>query len=134
MCQQCALGATVRVQAVALTYFNTRGEHIGAHFVTGRPGDLIVEKPARADPFAVPLVPLTGLRPFSPDGPDYGRVRLLGQVTLSRQGRCAGWSGNAAPSWQLRCAAATGPRLSLMPRCVNAPGCLRICTIRWSRP
>ncbi|MBC8167598.1 MAG: sensor histidine kinase [Bryobacteraceae bacterium] len=80
------LGATIRVSAVCLTYFNVRGETLGVHFLVGNPDHIIVEKPAPVDPFAVPEVPLNALQPFSPTGPNLERVQIVGQVTLSRPG------------------------------------------------
>jgi signal transduction histidine kinase len=81
------LGATVRMTAVAMTYFNIRGEILGVHFLVGRAGDIAITKAAPAAPFEVPVVPLTALQPFSPHGPNLGRVQISGQITLSRPGR-----------------------------------------------
>lgn len=80
------LGATIRVTAVCLVYFNVRGETLGVHFMVGRPGDIVVEKSAPVDPFAVPQVGLNALQVFSPSGPNLERVQIKGQVTLSRPG------------------------------------------------
>ncbi len=80
------LGATIRVTAVCLVYFNVRGESLGVHFMVGRSGDIVVEQPAPVDPFAVPQVPLNALQVFSPSGPNLERVQIVGQATLSRPG------------------------------------------------
>lgn len=80
------LGATIRVTAVCMVYFNVRGESLGVHFVVGQPDHIIVEKPAPADPFAVPKVGLNALQVFSPAGPNLERVQIVGQATLSRPG------------------------------------------------
>jgi len=80
------LGATIRVTAVCLAYFNLRGETLGVHFMVGRPGDIVVEKPAPVSPFVVPQVGLNALQVFSPSGPNLERVQIVGQVTLSRPG------------------------------------------------
>ncbi len=80
------LGATIRVTAVCLVYFNVRGETLGVHFVVGDPGHIAVEKPAPTDPFSVPRVPLNALQAFSTSGPNLERVQIVGQATLSRPG------------------------------------------------
>ncbi len=81
------LGARVTLTAVAMTYFNLRGEKLAVRFQVGRAEDITIDKPPPADPFAVPLISRGALQPFSPDGPDLERVRIEGQVTLSRPGR-----------------------------------------------
>ncbi len=80
------VGATVRMQALCFPFFNQRGELLGIRLQVARPEDLSIEKPAPSDPFAVPLVELVRMQPFSPEGATLERRRLAGTVTLCRPG------------------------------------------------
>jgi signal transduction histidine kinase len=78
--------AEVTVSGVVFTYFNSRGESVGARMGILNRADITVTKPAPADPFAVPETALFALRPFSPEGDNLHRVRCSGIVTLVSPG------------------------------------------------
>ncbi|MEO8617540.1 MAG: hypothetical protein ABI600_20585, partial [Luteolibacter sp.] len=78
--------AEVRLQGVAATRFNTRGEATGSRMFSNVPGELVVTKPP-LQPAVVPKVTLDRLLPFraKPLGPH--RVRVEGTVTYSLPGK-----------------------------------------------
>ncbi|HEY2342388.1 MAG TPA: hypothetical protein VGH90_05125, partial [Chthoniobacteraceae bacterium] len=78
--------AEVEVQGVAFTYFNTRGELVGVRLETTDDADLQVLNPGREDPFSAPEVPISTLRPFSPEETNFHRCRCTGTVTLAHPG------------------------------------------------
>lgn len=79
--------AEVEVEGVNFTYFNNRGELVGARVQVMNAGDVRVLKRGPEDPFAVPELHLSTLRPFSPSGVTYHRRRCTGTVTLARPGQ-----------------------------------------------
>ncbi len=80
------IGAVVRLRAVAFSTFNQREEITGLRLRVPAPDDLSIEQPAPADPFAIPVVPLRELQPFSTKGLTLERQRVKGTVTYCRPG------------------------------------------------
>jgi signal transduction histidine kinase len=80
------MDAEVEVTGIVFTYFNIRGEFVGAWMQMAQAGDLRVLQPGPEDPFAVPELRLSTLRPFSREGMTFHRRRCTGTVTLSRPG------------------------------------------------
>lgn len=77
--------AEVRVQGTCFSFFNTRGEIVGARLKLTQKDDIEVTKPALADPFSAPEASLVSLRPFDHETPSLHRQRLSGVVTLVRR-------------------------------------------------
>ncbi len=78
--------AEVDVTGVVFTYFNHRGEAVGAHLEIESAEDLTIRRLGALDPFAAPETPLATLCSFSPAGMTFHRVRSTGVVTLSVPG------------------------------------------------
>jgi len=79
--------AEVCVRGVGASGFNTRGELTNVRVLVSRAGDVIVDKPAAASPFAAPLVPLDRLLAFRPEPAIPHRVRIEGTVTFAVPGQ-----------------------------------------------
>ncbi len=81
------IDSEVMVRGICLPQFNLRGEMTGMFLKMNGPGDLVVERPGSADPFAVPEVSPAVLRVFDPDsGTSAHRKLLRGVVTLVEPG------------------------------------------------
>lgn len=78
--------AEVDLTGVALSFFNERGEVVGARVQLQGIGDIAIVQPALDDAFAVPVISLDALLPFSAEPPRYHRRRIVGTVTVSRPG------------------------------------------------
>ncbi len=78
--------AEVEMDGVMFTFFNNRGELVGARVQLMHATDARVLKPGPEDPFAAPELQLSTLRPFSPEGLTFHRRRCSGTVTLARPG------------------------------------------------
>lgn len=78
--------AEVELDGVMFTYFNNRGELVGARVQVMNAEDLRVLRWPE-DPFIAPEVPLSTLRPFSAEGVTFHRRRCTGTVTLTRPGQ-----------------------------------------------
>ncbi len=79
--------ATVRVRGVCSTQFNRQRQLFAIRLLVPRPEDVIVEIPAPADPYGIPLRALGSLLQFTPQE-NYGhRVRVQGIVTYYEPGR-----------------------------------------------
>ncbi len=78
--------ANVTVTGVAVTRFNSRGEVTMPRLFCSLAGDLVIESPATA-PFAAPLVGLDRLLPFRPEPTGPHRLRVIGTVTFSQDGK-----------------------------------------------
>ncbi len=80
------IDAEVDLSGVALTFFNERGEIVGARVQIRGMEDVEIIRPAPESPFAVPEATLDALLPFSPERPNLHRRRISGTVTASRPG------------------------------------------------
>lgn len=78
------IDAEVAVRGVGFPIFNPRAELMGVRVRAGRLSDVTVLRPAPADPFGVPLNRLDSLMPFSTEGFDLHRRRVVGTVTVTR--------------------------------------------------
>jgi signal transduction histidine kinase len=78
--------AEVDLSGVALSFFNERGEILGARVQIHGIDDVQVVRPAPESAFAVPEVALDALLPFSSDPPVLHRRRITGTVTVCRPG------------------------------------------------
>lgn len=78
--------ATMRLEGVAMSIFNIRGEFVGVLMrVASRDGVYVVSHPE--DPFSRPFSPLNMILPYSPDGVDLHRRHVRGVVTYVQPGR-----------------------------------------------
>lgn len=73
--------AEVSVTGVCLMYFNRRNEQIGTHLQVGSTGYITVHAPPPPDPFDVPRLDFSRLRPFSPEPRPLHRTLISGTVT-----------------------------------------------------
>ncbi len=78
--------AEVELTGVMFTYYNNRGELVGAQVQVTDPSDVRVIGRGPEDPFGAPLLELSTLRPFSREGATFHRRRCVGTVTLARPG------------------------------------------------
>lgn len=78
--------AEVRLEGVAMSFFNQRSEFIGVQVEVADESGLTVLKPAPSDPFAAPPVPLDAILAYSPAPPDCHRRMITGLVTYTRPG------------------------------------------------
>jgi hypothetical protein len=73
-------GATVRVRGVCSTLFNRQRQLFGFQLLVPDAAGLVVEKPAPADPFNVPVQPMDSLLQFTPDSVPGQHVKVTGTV------------------------------------------------------
>jgi signal transduction histidine kinase len=78
--------AEVRLRGVAESSRNWRAEYLCPRMLIAHPDDVVVDRPAPADPFAVPAVPIAALATFSPAGRSLHRRRITGTVTHGESG------------------------------------------------
>ncbi len=78
--------ARVRVSGCMLPIFNARWELMGVSVQTNLREDLQVLQPAKDDPFDLPTVSLSDLRPFSTGSVNLHRHKVCGVVTVCRPG------------------------------------------------
>jgi signal transduction histidine kinase len=76
----------VRLRGCVLADFNARRELVGVTLSSNLSEDIEVVRAGERDPFAAPMLPLSGLRQFSAEGVVLHRRRVRGVVTAHRQG------------------------------------------------
>jgi diguanylate cyclase (GGDEF)-like protein len=79
--------STVTARGVCGTDFNDRRQFIGLRMFVASLGDIKVEQPAPADPFDLPLRPLSGLMRFENREGAISRIKVRGVVTYSDSGQ-----------------------------------------------
>lgn len=79
--------AEVRFRGVAGTFFNSRGEVVGARLLVSQAGDLQIARPASKSPFASPPLALNQLFPFRPDPLGPHRQLAEGTVIYTQSGQ-----------------------------------------------
>ena len=79
--------AQVRIRANAAGIFTKYRQMIGARIFFPSLGQVTVVRPAPADPFALPAVPINTLLQFTSDVSYFHRVHVRGRVTLQWPGR-----------------------------------------------
>jgi PAS domain S-box-containing protein len=80
-------GATVRLRGVSSGIYNAKAQFIGAALMVPGFDNLLVEHPATADLFSVPVRSIHTLLHLSSQGAFSQRVRVAGVVTLQRPGK-----------------------------------------------
>jgi PAS domain S-box-containing protein len=78
--------STLRVRGVCSTEFNRQRQLFAIQVMVPRAEDLILEKPAARDPFAVPTCGLGSLLQFTPQGTYGHRVKISGTVVYQQRG------------------------------------------------
>jgi signal transduction histidine kinase/CheY-like chemotaxis protein len=79
--------AKVRIRGNQAPLFNHHGAMTGAYLLFPDHAELTVEEPGPADPFALPVSPVSGLLRFTPQPASNHRVHIRGIVTLAWLGR-----------------------------------------------
>ncbi|HEY6292655.1 MAG TPA: ATP-binding protein [Terriglobia bacterium] len=79
------IDASVRVQGVCATTFNSRNQLIGVRLDVPSSIQLSVIEPPPADPFDIPIRPISSLMVFTAQDASEHRVRVQGTVTLWRR-------------------------------------------------
>ena len=77
----------VKVRGVCSTLFNRQRQLFGFRLLVSRPTDLVIEKPAPANPFAIPAQTIESLLRFTPQGTFGHRVKVVGTVIYQEPGR-----------------------------------------------
>jgi hypothetical protein len=78
--------SVVKVQGVCSTQFNHQRQLFGIRLLAPRATDLVVEKPAPANPFDIPAQDISSLLQFTPQGNLGHRVKLSGTVACAEPG------------------------------------------------
>jgi len=78
--------ASVAVRGACGAVFNEKRQLLGLNLYVPQPSAIVVEAPAPADPFALPLRPIQTLMRFVPGEKSGHRVRIRGVVTLQTPG------------------------------------------------
>jgi PAS domain S-box-containing protein len=76
------IDATLRVRGVCFTQFNHQHQLFNFGLLVPRAEDLVVEKAAPPDPFAVPAQPIKSLLQYGAQGSYGHRLKVVGTVTL----------------------------------------------------
>ena len=76
------IDSTVRIRGVCFTQFNRQRQLFNFGLLVPRLEDFIIEKAAPADPFSVPVQPLSSLLQYSAQGSYGHRLKVVGTVTL----------------------------------------------------
>jgi len=77
----------VKVRGVCSTEFNRMRQSLGFRLLVPRPGDLIVEKMASANPYDGAAQPISSLLRFTPTASYGHRVKVVGTVTYQELGQ-----------------------------------------------
>jgi len=78
--------SVAKVQGVCVTLFNRQRQLFGVRLLTPRVTDVVVEKPAPANPFDIPAQDTSSLLQFTPQGNSGHRVKLSGTVAYAEPG------------------------------------------------
>jgi PAS domain S-box-containing protein len=78
--------STVKVRGVCSTLFNRQRQLFGIHLLVPNAEGLIIEKPARANPFGIPAQNINSLLQFTPQGTFGHRVKVTGTVVYYEPG------------------------------------------------
>jgi hypothetical protein len=80
------IDSIVKVRGVCSTLFNRQRQLFGFRLLVPRPTDLVIEKPAPDNPFAIPTQPIDSLLRFTPLGTYGHRVKIAGTVIYQEPG------------------------------------------------
>jgi PAS domain S-box-containing protein len=76
----------IKVRAVCSTLFNRQRQLFGVRLLVPRPADLLIEKPAPANPFDIPSQQISSLLRFTSEGTFGHRVKVSGVVVYYELG------------------------------------------------
>jgi len=76
----------VRLRGVCSTEFNRQRQLLHIRLLVPRPNDLAIQRPAPADPFAIPSQNLGSLLQFTPEGTYGHRTKVAGTVVYQQLG------------------------------------------------
>jgi hypothetical protein len=79
--------SVVKVRGVCSTLFNRQRQLFGFRLLVPRSTDLVIEKPALANPFAIPTQTIESLLRFTPQGTYGHRVKVAGTLIYQEPGR-----------------------------------------------
>ncbi len=83
---QRSVDATLRLEGVATSRFNIRGEFIGVQMEVPFTSGIVAVVPPPVDPFSAALSPLNAVMPYSPQGASLHRRHVRGVVTYVKEG------------------------------------------------
>ena len=83
---QRSVDATLRLEGVATSRFNIRGEFIGVQMEVPFTSGIVAVEPPPVDPFSAALSPLNAVMPYSPQGASLHRRHVRGVVTYVKEG------------------------------------------------
>ncbi len=78
--------SVVKVRGVCSTLFNRLRQLFGVRLLVPRETDLVIEKPASANPFAIPLQGISSLLQFTAQATSGHRVKVAGTVVYQEPG------------------------------------------------
>jgi PAS domain S-box-containing protein len=78
--------STLRIRGVCSTAFNKQRQLFNIRLMVAHPSDLVIEKGAPADPFAIPSGSIGSLLQFTPQGTYGHRVKVFGTLTHQEPG------------------------------------------------
>ena len=78
--------STVKVRGVCSTLFNRQRQLFGFRLLLARTADVVIEKPASGNPFAIPAQSIGSLLQFTPQGSFGHRVKVTGTVAYHEPG------------------------------------------------
>ena len=78
--------STLKVRGVCATMFNHHRQLFGVRLLVPQADGLVVEKPASANPFDLPLSKINSLLQFTPEGSTSSRVKVTGTVVYGEPG------------------------------------------------
>jgi signal transduction histidine kinase/CheY-like chemotaxis protein len=81
------IDARVRLRGNAAPMYNYQRQMTGARLIFPNRAVIVVEEPAPAHPFTLPVSPVSGLLRFTPNATMQHRVHIRGTVTLAWPGR-----------------------------------------------
>ena len=78
--------SVVKVRGVCSTLFNRLRQLFGVRLLVPRGTDLVIQKPASANPFAIPVQSISSLLQFTAQGTSGHRVKVAGTVVYQEPG------------------------------------------------
>jgi len=81
------IDSEITIRGACGTLFNDKRQLVGIQLFVPDLGQVLIEKAASPDPYALPILPADSLMQFSPKKASGHRLRVQGVVTLVKQGR-----------------------------------------------
>lgn len=80
------IASTIRVRGVCSTVFNRQRQLFNIRLMSPRAEDLVIARPASADPYATPMQNIGSLLQFTPQGSYGNRVKVTGTLIYQQPG------------------------------------------------